>query len=150
RAKNDAQAAELLKELTQRLQKDTLQTTADLIVPSAADALERPELATLALPALEKAARNLAASNAHQKATELSFRMARYHQENKNEPVGRQTFKEIEDLGKKAALQEGNPARVQLAQRLAEEYFRAGWTNDATDQLGRFADGQNPEGGQQQ
>jgi hypothetical protein len=150
RAKDDVQAAELLKELTQRLQKDTLQTTADLVVPSAADALERAELAPLALPALEKAARNLAANNAHQKATELFFRIARYHQEHKNEPVARQTFKEIEDLGKKAALQEGNPGRVQLAQRLAEEYFRAGWTDDALTQLGRFADGQNPEGGQQQ
>jgi tetratricopeptide (TPR) repeat protein len=149
RAKDDAQAAELLKELTQRLQKDTLQTTADLVVPAAADALERAELGPLALPALEKAARNLAANNAHQKATELFFRMARYHQEHKNEAVARQTFKEIEDLGKKAALQEGNPARVQLAQRLAEEYFRAGWTDDALAQLGRYADGQNPDGQQQ-
>src|SRR5262249_32849585 len=84
KAKDPAEALEVLKQFGERLEKDTQPNTVNAVVPILGAALERPDLAAAALPLLEKAAKTLGNSNAHESAQEILFRVARFHLDAKN------------------------------------------------------------------
>ncbi len=141
RAKDHREALQLVKDLGECLQKDTLQTTANLVAATLQPALKQPELAAAVLPVLDKAAANLVAGQQQHQAQELLIQVAEHHLQKKDEAAARKTFKQIEDLSQRATRQ-GDNFRLQQAQRLAPIYLREGWLPEALEVLGHFADAQ--------
>ena len=78
-AGNDhARATALIDWFTQRLQKDTLQTTAELIAHAALPALDVEPLEPATLALLDKAAKNLVNAKADPRANALQLHLARH------------------------------------------------------------------------
>src|SRR5581483_6668625 len=77
--KDAARLRPLLDWFAKRMQKDTLQNTAELVAHVALPVLEAPEHEPAAVALLDKAAKNLANSRAEQQANGLMIRLARHH-----------------------------------------------------------------------
>ncbi len=141
RSKNHAEGLQLIKEFGERLQQDTLQTTANSVAAALSPALKQPELCAAALPVLERAAKNLAGGNNDDQAQEILYPLAQSWFDRKDEAAARRIYAEIQKLGKRAAAREGGEQfRMQQAQRLTRIYLEHGWLPEALDQLGRYAD----------
>jgi hypothetical protein len=135
-----ARAVESLNELSKRLQKDTLQTTAELIGSVAMSAIDHKDLAAAALPLLERAAKNLGANSRFDQAQALLLRIVRFDLEAHDEPAARKVFEQIVDLAQKLPSRNADYYRSQQSQRLAQEYARAGWAADCLAELGKYFD----------
>ncbi len=141
RTKNNPEALQVIKELGDRLQRDTLQTTANLIAGALRQALTQPELSPAVEPVLERAVKNLAGNN-HRQAQDLLFQLAQHYFDRKDEAAARRAYAEIQEIGKRASVREGDQFRMEQTQRLAGCYVRHGWLPEALEQLGRYVDGQ--------
>jgi tetratricopeptide (TPR) repeat protein len=131
---------ELLAELAKRLQKDTLQTTAEFIGGAAVSAIEHKELAGAAIPIIEQAAKNLAISNRIDEVQALLLRVVRFQLEAHNEPAARKAFNEITEITQRLASRNNEYYMAQQAEQLAREYARAGWAAESLAELGKHVD----------
>ncbi|HTK78773.1 MAG TPA: DUF1583 domain-containing protein, partial [Gemmataceae bacterium] len=135
----------LLDWFTQRMQKDTLQNTADLVAHVALPLLDQPEWTDLepaAAALLDKAAKNLANSRAERQANGLMLQLAR-HQFAKNRPEeAKALLKDVSARATKNALKSGSgdASVVQQAQQVAREFIRGGLLPDALELMGIAAD----------
>jgi tetratricopeptide (TPR) repeat protein len=142
-AKDDARMNELLKEFAQRLQKDTLRHTAALICRTTAPALKKPETAAAALPAIERAAKNLIAAGGADAAANVLLFLARHDFEHSKTKEGRTRLKEVMDLiqhNLKSKAGQSPLSGSGTKQNVAWEYIRAGLLGDALDLFATVVD----------
>jgi tetratricopeptide (TPR) repeat protein len=135
-ARDDAKALELLKVFGERVQKDTLQTTSDLVAGVALAALDRPALAPTAEPILTKIAMNYAVGNNADRAAQLGERVVQYHIDRGDLAGAKALLTQAEQIGQRFAR--GDDAGLHT--RLAEQYLRAGFLEDAMRNFAVAAD----------
>jgi tetratricopeptide (TPR) repeat protein len=143
--KDKSQVPAQLDWFTQRMQKDTLQNTAELIAHVALPLLdhaewEAVERASAAL--LDKAAKNLSNSRAERQANGLMLQLAR-HQFAKNRPEeAKALLKDVSARATKNSLKSGSgdAGIVQQAQQVAREFIRGGMLADALELIGFAVD----------
>ncbi len=152
-ARDQARSTELLQTLGERLQKDTVQNTAQMIAHVAWPALFQAGLEPSALPVVERIAANLVAAGADGPGTNLLLALGRYHLEHgrqgggsarQAEQWGRARLKRVVEI---ALRNEQRQARAPLNQNLQQavrEYSRAGLLPEALELLGMAADQGKP------
>src|SRR5262249_48646824 len=91
--KDHARAAALIEWFTQRLQKDSLQTSAELTAHAAVPALDVEQLEPAALALLDKAAKNLINAKADPRANALQLHLARHQFAKKRPDDGKRFLK---------------------------------------------------------
>ena len=130
-AKDEARVKASFATLSDRLKKDSLQSTNATIAGVLIPALGDPGYAKLIIPILDKAAQNYLTGGNAQAAAELRFKLAEQYLHDKDEPSARAQLKLVEAAEKKSGSQVYD---VHLA--LANEYLKLGWVEEA---LGEFA-----------
>jgi hypothetical protein len=140
--KDDKALAEQLQWFEQRLQKDLLENTAVLACHAALPALEEPRTSKLALPVLDRAARNLAGLGNDDTGSSLMLVLARHHLENKRLDEGKKLLAEYQRLLLVSAVRNGGGEgqNYEQFQNVAAEYVRAGLTDDALELFGKYVD----------
>jgi hypothetical protein len=138
-AGNDAsRTAALIDWFGQRLQKDTLQTTAELVCHATLPALDIQPLEPAALALLDKAAKNLTSARGGNQAGNLQLHLARHQFEHGRTDEGRRMLKDVTAAAMKNLR--GGGVQQQQVQRVAQEYVRAGLLADALELMGTTAD----------
>lgn len=138
--KNAKLAEANLDWLGQRMQKDTLQNTAELTCHVAVPALYASDTMKTALPVLEKAIKNLSGHNSEEPVGSVMLAVARFHFDHNDFDAGRKYLQEYKNLLLKAALRSGGDGRINQLQRVAAEFVRVGLVNDVLDLFGQYAD----------
>jgi hypothetical protein len=133
-------AKEHLTWLDGRLQKDSLQTSAELAFHAALPALAQPDLAPAALPLLERAAKALAQATPDEPTTSLLLVLARHYFTHGQAEAGRQQLKELLALKTGNARSDGQDYLYQQLPLIAYEYFRAGQLAEGLEVTGLVAE----------
>jgi hypothetical protein len=137
---NAARPKELLTWLDGQLQKDSLQTSAELAFHAALPALARADLAPTALPLLERAVKTLAQATPDEPTTSLLLLLARHHFEHGHADAGRQRLKDLLALKTDRAGGDTQNYLYQQLPRIAYEYLRAGQLAEGLDVIGMDAE----------
>ena len=123
-----------------RLEKETLQNTAELVCHALLPALTLPAQSGVALPVLERASKTLVTGN-NDSAAGVLVAQARFYFEKNDLAAGRKRLQEYQNLAQKAALRGGGDSnRLEQVRAAAAEFLRAGLVDDALPLLGQYAD----------
>jgi tetratricopeptide (TPR) repeat protein len=130
----------LMEWFAQRLQKDTLQSTAELIAHAAAPAVSNSALETPALALLEKAAKNLANAKADARANGALLFLARHQFGKGRVEEGKSLLKQVASAMTKTSGRGTPGSGPGQMQQVAREYIRAGLLADALDLVALVVD----------
>ena len=136
----ESRTAELLVDLSKRLQRDSLQTTSEMIGDVALSALAHKELAAAAVPIVEQAAKNLAASNRFDEAQAMLLRVVRFHLDGHDEPAARKVFNDLAEMMQRLASRNNEYSIRQHSEQFAAEYAKVGWAAESLAELGKYVD----------
>jgi hypothetical protein len=139
-------AIKLLRELADRLKRDTLQNTAELACHAAIPALDLPGGSGLALPMVEAAARTMSGGNGNGQETlgPLLLSIARRKFKDQKPDEAKITLRTYLEKMQESSVRYGGDyslyVRKQQLATVAAEFARAGQVADTWEMLGRFAD----------
>lgn len=139
--RDEARGAAALQALGDRLEKDSQQVTSTAVSTVVVPALADPKFAELAAPLVEKLARNFAIGGNPMKAAELRFKLAAHYLGRNNVEAARAQFKIVAGFANEARRGSYDPHLP-----LAQQYLKAGWTEDALRALGQHIDRITVEG----
>jgi hypothetical protein len=140
---DNASTQTALGNLARRLEKDKLQTTAELACLVALPSLADPATEGPALAVVEAATKSLSGTNTSEPAESLHIALARHQLKAGRAEEGAKQLREALALGERVAAmgQRDNPAaRRQVYRKIAAEFARAGQWLDALEILGQYAD----------
>ncbi len=140
-AKDEARLRQLLKEFEQRLQKDTLRHTAALVCQVTTPVFESKELASVALPVLERAVKNLATAGGERPAMNTLLFLARHDFTQGKIQSGKVRLKEVTGMSLRSLVRGGGQSPlIWKMQDVTQEYIRAGLLGDALELFGTAVD----------
>jgi hypothetical protein len=133
----------LLEGLAKRLEKDKLQTTAELACPIALTALADAETEPAAIAVIQSALTTLSGSNRAEPAESLYFALARHQFQSGRTQEGNSLLRDAMALGERVAAmgqKDTTFQRRQVYRKIASEFARAGQWSEALEVLGQYAD----------
>jgi tetratricopeptide (TPR) repeat protein len=145
-ARDNELTSESLGWLAERLERDTLQTTAELACHAAMPALHAAATSDAACPVVERATKNMAVQQSvnEEPIGSLMFALARLRFERKEFEAGRKQLQDYLNVIDRTLSRYGGDygphRRKQVVARIGAEYVRAGLLTDALDMLGQVAD----------
>jgi tetratricopeptide (TPR) repeat protein len=146
-----AAVSKALEALGRRLQKDTLQTSAELACHVAVPALDVRDAAPSAVPVIEHAQRNLGTTSNEEPLASLHRSLARYFFRAGKPEDGRKQVQAYHGVLDRTMPNYGGDyglyVRKEHLVRVASEYAKAGQWSDTLDMLGRYVDAPAYRGG---
>ena len=135
-----------LDAIGRKLEKDSLEASAELACHAALPALAASDIATAraAVTVLDRASKALAGGTAEEPIDSLILTLARFAFDQRNAPEGRKRIEELLAIAERAPSRTAGDDLLYRRKRAyaasAFEYLRAGLEADSLDLLGQFAD----------